>query len=462
MAETISMRTQVGSFVVRLAKAVNTYSIYQKGHRITNEIIREVYDKVTDILAKRPEFIIGIIAEEVAFERKPFIEMSVQLQDFILNLRTKGVKKITFSQGLNEKELAGFIAILAQKMLPGNHFEDIKATLDKQQIKHIRIGQISIEEEELLLYGVSDAKGLVKKSIQKGLDVLERQIGHINQHQAVDVESVRLVSAALVNCLFVNKNLLMMLTSIKLLNENKYMHNVIVCVFTMLQAELLGLDKKYYMDIAAAALMYNIGTLKSEPHSMQDSDLSESGEEIGRNLDGAKILMDTEGISALAPLASIEYDCPYAHSKKLEIMYGKGLNLVSMMIAIAKTYDEFRNDPDHVKDGGVERIYDKMMALSGKQFHPDLLNNFFNAVGVFPPGTLVQLDTGEVALVIRSSFLDVRRPQVELLYDRQGNRYAAAVLVSLLEKGAKGQYRRSIQKSLIPSSLHKIPVEILM
>ena len=143
MAETTPMRTQVGSFVIRLAKAANTYSIYQKDHRITKEMIREVYEKVTDILAKRPEFVIGVIAEEIAFEKKPFIEMSVQLQDFILNLKTKGIKKIVLSQGLSEKELTGFIAILAQKMLPGNHFEDIKATLDRQQIKHIKIGQIS-------------------------------------------------------------------------------------------------------------------------------------------------------------------------------------------------------------------------------------------------------------------------------------------------------------------------------
>jgi len=460
MADSVSMRSRVETFIVRLAKAVNTFSIYRGGHRLTQDIIRDVSGHAAQILSLRPEIVIGIIAEEIAFEKKPFIGLSARLGDFILNLKNRGFKKITFLEGLDEAELTRFITILAEKPHSDDHFENIRGTFEKEQIRHIRIGQISIEEEELLLYGISDTGGVVKKTIQKGIEVLEKQIAHVHQNESIDIESIRLVSAALVNCLFVNKSLLLMLTSIKLLDEKKYIQNLIVCVFTLLQAEILGLDKKYFMDIASAALLHNFGALTTdtEPESGQPG-MTENG---GGSVEGARILMETTGISPLAPLAALEADCPYDRSRALNMMYGKGLNLVSMMIAIAKDYNRLRNSPDHMGDGGVEGVYDRMLALAGKRFHADLLNNFFSAVGVFPPGTLVQLDTEEVALVIRSSLIDVRRPQVELLYDARGDRYPEKRLVSLLERDSRGRYARSIEKSIVPSMHYKIPAEILM
>ena len=118
-----------------------------------------------------------------------------------------------------------------------------------------------------------------------------------------------------------------------------------------------------------------------------------------------------------------------------------------MMIAISDYYDELRAKPFSSKEGGVEKIYDKMMKLAGKNFHPDLLNNFFTLVGVYPPGTLVELDTKEIALVIQSSMMDRKRPQVELLYDSNGEKYEQPGIVNLLEKDKKGKYKWCIRKN---------------
>ena len=104
-----------------------------------------------------------------------------------------------------------------------------------------------------------------------------------------------------------------------------------------------------------------------------------------------------------------------------------------------------------------EKIYEDMMALSGKKFHPDLLNNFFNLMGVYPPGTLVELDTKEVALVIQPSTLDIRRPQAEILYDKAGNKYKEPNVVNLMEKDKKGKFKRSIIKSVAPLDKMELP-----
>ena len=71
-------------------------------------------------------------------------------------------------------------------------------------------------------------------------------------------------------------------------------------------------------------------------------------------------------------------------------LYKKNNNLASMMIAIADCYDAVRSRRYYRDEMAPEKTYDDMMEFSGKQFHPDLLRNFFSIIGIYPPGTLVE------------------------------------------------------------------------
>jgi hypothetical protein len=52
--------------------------------------------------------------------------------------------------------------------------------------------------------------------------------------------------------------------------------------------------------------------------------------------------------------------------------------------------------------------------------------------------------------VVQSSVFDIRRPQVEILYNNQGERYQNPLIVNLVEKDRRGQYKRSIVRSISP------------
>ncbi|MFH1877194.1 MAG: hypothetical protein ABH883_00095, partial [Candidatus Omnitrophota bacterium] len=82
-------------------------------------------------------------------------------------------------------------------------------------------------------------------------------------------------------------------------------------------------------------------------------------------------------------------------------------------------------------------------------------------VGVYPAGTLVELDTREVGLVVLESTLDIRRPQVEILYGIQGEKYEEPVMANLLEKDKNGKYKWTIMKSVSPVEKFQIPEKYL-
>jgi hypothetical protein len=214
--------------------------------------------------------------------------------------------------------------------------------------------------------------------------------------------------------------------------------------------------------VGMAALLHDIGKVAGESGAAPANSLggqnlfgdysmdSTEDSSFDKDLIGAKMLLETDGINVLPAITAFEHGMNYDLSGVHTKLYGKELNLISMMIRISNDYDKLRKESFFYEAGGPEKAYEMMMNDSGKKYHPDLLENFFSVLGLYPPGTLVELDTGEVGLVIQSSVFDIRRPQVEILYDNQGNRYANPQIANLVEKDRRGQYKRNIIKSIAP------------
>ena len=92
-----------------------------------------------------------------------------------------------------------------------------------------------------------------------------------------------------------------------------------------------------------------------------------------------------------------------------------------------------------------------LLKESGTRFDPTLLKIFINMIGVYPLGTFVQLDTGEMGLVFHNSNDPGKydRPRVKLVMDSQGNKIPSRI-VDLGEQGGGG-FKRSIVKSVDPT-----------
>ena len=64
--------------------------------------------------------------------------------------------------------------------------------------------------------------------------------------------------------------------------------------------------------------------------------------------------------------------------------------------------------------------YDAMRELkflSDKQFQAEMVEQFIQAIGIFPVGTLVELNTGEVGVVLKEHQSDRLRPELAVILD---------------------------------------------
>ncbi|MFC1548612.1 HD-GYP domain-containing protein [Candidatus Omnitrophota bacterium] len=459
-----SIRNKVEELIIAMSRATQMFTMYGKTHKLVEEAVDNVYNMLDELLSEREEITIGIIGDEIAFEKEPFYETSVKMKTFVEHLKDLDLKKISFSSGLQKKEVMEFFDKVLTVKAKDLTEKGIESRFSETEVWHITIGDIGFRKKEGKKPAAAGRRAVVpqaKQEYQEEVEFLKKTFENVKGNQPLDVNSARQLVESMLKDLLKHKSTLLMMTSVKSQSQDMFVHGVNVSIFTILQAEALGLEEKYMNDIGVAALLKDVGKLAKPGDALWWEDTeSEEGQKkrAAQDVEGAKILLDTEGVGPLAAIVAFEHNIPYDMSGPLEKLYGKDtLNMISMMIAISDHYDKLRSNPDYHKEGGPEKVHKDMMKLSGTRFHPDLLKNFFSLVGVYPPGTLVELDTKEIALVIQGSALDIKRPQVEIIYDKKGKKYDEPSIVNLLEKDSKGKFKWTIVKSVAPGEDLRVP-----
>jgi hypothetical protein len=91
----------------------------------------------------------------------------------------------------------------------------------------------------------------------------------------------------------------------------------------------------------------------------------------------------------------------------------------------------------------------EMSTAAGSHYEGRLLKEFIGMMGIFPSGTVVQLDTGEIGLVDKSNRDDPLRPTVKIVRGRGGGALKEPVTVDLGDKvKSTGKYERTIIGSI--------------
>lgn len=454
------IRDKVEELIKELLSATQVRRNYGPLHKLTKEAIEKLYDKLSQILLLQAEITIGIIGNEIAFEREPYYETSKNMENFILHLKELKIEKITFVSGVTQNELSGLIAItiLTPEILEKEG--GIKSAALKLGLRSIVFSKLYGGDPGKTAQG-KDIHFQAKENIDEGIELLAQLAEDMDSDQPLDIKSAYFFINKIIANLLQNKESLLILTSIKSHDEYTFLHSLNVAILTLAQAEALGVKQEYLTEIGVAALLHDAGKLILSGDIIRKKDkLSpEDLEKIRLHpVDGAKVLLDSPEVYPLGAIVAFEHHLRYDTQGYPARAFAGKPNFTSMMVAIADIYDALRSKRAYHEEMAPEKTFDEMTKMSGTHLHPELVENFFKIVGVYPPGTLVELDNQAVGLVVKESILDVRRPQVEILYNNRGEKEKNPYIINLLEKDkASGNYKVSIVKSILLTEKHQLP-----
>ena len=140
-------------------------------------------------------------------------------------------------------------------------------------------------------------------------------------------------------------------------------------------------------------------------------------------------------------------------------------------IASAEAQDEGPSENIWARALRSNRVYreglpsDRIKSIMGKKddpaFNQKLLRRFINLIGLFPIGTLVRMQTGEIGMVTHEHPSDPFRPQIKLLRDRDGEAIETPPLVNTWEPDGRGDYTFAVVEAFDPETAGIDPLQYM-
>jgi len=408
--------------VRRLAAALRGAQLYAPGHPLVARSIAALAETLSLTLANTPSVTIGIVGDDLVVGDFPIPRAAETMGELMRRLKQAGIERIVIQRGVEADEVDRLVASVAS----GETGKD--GVLGK--LPHVRVGRIEVEEK---IEGVGDMAAF-KKLYAEASGVASVLLESAAVEGKPDADAARSMVDSLAQAVAQNRTALLALTALKNYDNYTFTHMVNVSILTMGQARGLGIEGGLLREFGLAALMHDIGKVKT-PNEVLNKPGKLTDEEFEilkrHTVDGAEILKNTPEIPALGPVVAFEH-----HLRSDGTGYPVGtirpqLNLATTLCGIADVYDAMRSQRVYQAAHPTDRILAVLQRNDGKQFDQRLVKRFVQLVGIYPAGNLVRLDTGEIAVVLKAYAPDPYRPRVKVLTRANGQKLEHPYDVSL-------------------------------
>jgi putative nucleotidyltransferase with HDIG domain len=440
----------------RFAAALRSSQLYSAGHPIIARNLEGLMTAIQLMHAQAPSVVIGIVGEEIIVDDVPVAKADT-LGALVRRLQQSGLERITIDREITIDELATFVdAVSKVEQRPGEEPSAPFPTLP-----HIRVGRVTVEQRvEGNLADMAAVRRLYNDSVSVASNIWESA----QTEDKPDATMARTTVDGLAQAVAQNRTALLALTALKNYDNYTFTHMVNVSILTMGQARGLGIDGPLLREFGLAALMHDIGKVRTpleilnKPGKLTDEEFTIMKR---HTVDGAEMLRETPDIPALAPVVAFEHHLRLDGSGYPHGIKRPTLNVGTMLCGIADVYDAMRSQRKYQQAFPSERILEVLKRNDGAQFDQHLVRRFVQLIGIYPVGNLVRLDTGEIAVVLKVHALDPYRPQVRILFDRQGKRLDLTYDINLWEINA-GEGRPSSIIAPLDPAVYKLDPLTLM
>jgi putative nucleotidyltransferase with HDIG domain len=429
----------------RFAASLRSAQLYSPGHPIIGRNLESLSAAFQMLHSLQPTVTIGLVGEEVIVDDMPMAKADT-LGPFVHRLQQSGVERITVDRGVTVGEITEFLAAITTiDARDGDAADTFPA------MAHIRVGRVSVEQRvEGSLTDMATIKRLYNDAVSVAGDIWDSA----QTEGSPDATAARSMIDGLAQAVAQNRTALLALTTLKNYDNYTFTHMVNVSILTMGQARGLGIDGSLLREFGLAALMHDIGKVRTpldvlnKPDKLTDEEFVIMKRHV---MDGAEILRMTPDVPALAPVVAFEHHLRIDGSGYPSGVTRSALNIGTMLCSIADVYDAMRSQRHYQQAFPTDRILAVLKRNDGTQFDQHLVRRFVQLIGIYPVGNLVRLNTGDVAVVMNVYAPDPYRPHVRVLIDRDGKRLELPYELNLWEASEDPQRPASVIAPLDPA-----------
>jgi putative nucleotidyltransferase with HDIG domain len=406
-----------GDVLRGLSRIIRTVALYGPEHPVTTETLRDVHSLLTRLLAERA--VVRLVIHEDAFflDDVLLLEESLQLYALLMEMRAREMLVVEFHHGLEPWEISrltdvlnlgtAVVASTGASVLLGQH-----------DVRHIVVGgRVSVPARPTgLRFDPKDA-------YRAGLRAMEEVNYQGSRNLPLALHKVRLIVTSLIDIVARDQVALMGVAALRNHDEETCHHSVNVGILSLLIGAQMGLDRAMLSTLGLAALLHDIGKVRIPREVLTKPGRLTSDEQrvVRRHtVLGAHLLRNLSGPARLAMLAAFEHHANYDLSGYPAITTRRLPHLVSRIVQIADYFDAMTSARRPYRRALLPSEAMREIARGiGTTYDPVLARAFIRAMGLYPVGSVVELDTGVLGAVVRPGGLDIARPTVRVIRNQR-------------------------------------------
>jgi len=376
---------------------------------------------------------------------------------FLLNrCRDAGVGMIRFTTRPAVRDWTVLLSFLTKPVgkNPTERFDILAKRLAETNVTVFDLASPSDSEDDP--EDEAELKERAKKTYQQSVVTTKEVINSVRMGQSPNVKKIKRVVQGIVDQILSDETSLMGLTTIRDYDDYTFTHCVNVSIFSIALGRRLGLTRLQLYDLGFAALFHDIGKSRvpieviTKPDSLDD--------------DEWRLVMAHPWLGVLALFQLREQQefpyrsmmVAYQHHMKRDLTgYPRSMRIAEMtfyskIVAVADAFDAATSRRVYTTEPLTPAtVLQEMRDNPRRGMDPVVVKAFTALLGIYPVGTLVVLDTFELAIVQKVNPIAemLSRPIVLIISDDLGNVQHPGLECDLAQRDESGTYQRSIIKT---------------
>ncbi len=420
-----SRSAQYDDVLRRFAAGVRASQLYSREHPLLSRSVDGLLVALKPLLQSAPSLTVGIVGGQFVVADTPMPKASAAMGELIKRLKEQSIERISFERGVVPDEVLAFILAVGSGS---------KADGETLAFPHIRVGRITADDRSG--GGVASDMAAIRRLYATAVGAAESAWDAAETEGQPDLPAALQAIDGLADAVTQNRTAIVALTAMRSYDNYTFTHMVNVSILTMGQARALGIEGRLLREFGLSALMHDIGKVRTpkdilnKPEKLDDSEFAIMRQ---HTVNGAEILRRTPEMPILAPVVAFEHHLRLDGTGYPVGVKRSTLNLGTMLCSIADVYDAMRSQRTYQQAFPTDRILAVLKRNDGLQFDQHLVRRFVQLLGIYPPGNLVKLSTGETAVVLQVHAPDPYRPRVKVLFRADGSALDVAQERNLFE-----------------------------
>jgi HD-GYP domain-containing protein (c-di-GMP phosphodiesterase class II) len=370
-------------------------------------------------------------------------------------LATHHLGQLEVDANASSEEWTALLTILLREPGQGDPFRQLEERLARSLVRHIRV---TPREAHGATRPAEGADAMARRTYAESVAVAREVLLGVRIGRSVSVRRVKRSVQRIVDEVLNNESSILGMTVLRDYDQYTFAHSVNVCIFSIALGKRLGLTKLELYELGMGALMHDLGKVRMPIElTTKAGHLEEPEWGVVREhpTEGLLALLEMRGMGEIpvrSMLAAYEHHIKVDGSGYPPSMRARQPILFSRIVAVADGFDAATTRRSYQAQPWLpDAVLREMRDNPARGFDPLIVKAFISMTGFYPVGSVVVLDTFELAVVVAANAAAPHLPVVRVVHDSLGIPVLPPTTVDLSEADpVTGRPSRAIIKTTDP------------